>query len=95
MNALPAAPNAFSLAARLGYSPNEMALDEEMGTIYFPMELRVSFPTKRSFIRLPRFANDGFSLDDKLLRALAESELMRAIEDHNAKARSLREKESA
>jgi hypothetical protein len=95
MNALPRAPRPADLAAALGYNPSEMAIDSERGTIYFPTELRVSHPAPRIFVRLPRFAKDGFTPDESKLLAVAESELMRAIEDHNAEAKRVREKEAA
>ncbi len=91
LDALPCAPMPTDLAAAFGYSPSEMAIDPERGTIYFPTEMQLSFPTSRIFLRLPRFAGDGFTPDETLLRAIPESELMKAVEDHNAEAKRLRE----
>lgn len=93
--ALPEAPQPHHLAAALGYNPSEMALDSERGTIYFPTTVDVSFPTKRYFVRLPRFDRDGFDPDANILRAIPESELMKALEDHNAEARRRREEKEA
>jgi hypothetical protein len=95
MAALPRIPRPDELASVFGYSPNELAMDGNRGVIYFPTELRVAHPAPRTFIRLPRFDRDGFTPDEAELRAIPESELMKAIEDHNAEAKRLREKESA
>lgn len=95
MAALPKAPRPNRLAAAVGYSPNEMAMDGDRGVIYFPTELHVSQPTDRYFVRLPRFERDGFTPDERELRAIPESELMKALEDHNAEAKRLREKQAA
>lgn len=85
IGALPTAPDAINLARKLGYTPNEMAMD---GTcIFFPTTLQVSFPAERAFLRLPRFAGDKFEPDPAILQALPESEFMKALEDHNAEAR--------
>lgn len=89
--ALPSAPRAEELTSLLGYKPESLAVDSARGTIYFPTELSVIFPRKRFFIRLPRFAQDGFEPDPNMLLALPESEFMQAIEEHNAEARRLRE----
>lgn len=91
MRALPPTPKGKSLAGMLGYNPREMAMDGSK--IYFATELRTSHPTERVFVRIPRFANDGFEPDETMLRALPESEFMKAIEDHNAEAKRLREAE--
>jgi hypothetical protein len=88
---LPEAPNPSKLARRLGYDPTEMAIDSKRGTIHFPSELTVVHPTRRIFLRLPRFEGDGFTPDETLLRAIPESQLMKAVEDHNAEAKRLRE----
>jgi hypothetical protein len=86
---LPRAPDAWALASRLGYSTTEFACD---GTkLYFPTAIALSFPASRMFLRLPRFSEDGFNPEESFLRALPESEFMRAVEDHNAEARRLRE----
>jgi hypothetical protein len=95
MQALDRIPNPDVLAAAFGYAPNELAIDGNRGVIYFPTELRVSFPQARTFLRLPRFAKDGFTPDESELRAVPESEMMKAVEDHNAEARRLREKAAA
>jgi hypothetical protein len=95
LDALPRIPRPCALASALGYNPAEMALDGERGVIYFPTELRVSFPAQRFFIRLPRFEKDGFTPDDAELKAVPESELMKAVEDHNAEAARSRQKEAA
>jgi hypothetical protein len=92
--ALPNAPQASSLASSLGFNPTGWALCDS-GRVYFPTELSVIFPKKRSFVRLPRFEGDGFEPDATMLRALPESEFMRAVEDHNAEARRLREADAA
>lgn len=76
------APTPGELAAALGFAPKEWAFCDS-GVIYFPTELRVEFPAKRSFVRLPRSAGDGYEPDETMLRALPESELMKALEDHN------------
>lgn len=95
IKALPPMPRAEKLAGALGYNPSEMAMDTNKGVVYFPTELQVAHPECRTFVRLPRFANDGFEPDPSLLRALPESEFMKAIEDHNAEAKRLREAEPA
>ena len=81
-------PQASALARDLGYSPRFMPTGN--GKIYFPTEVRVVFPAERHFLRLPLTEDDGFEADDRL-RALPESDFMRALEDHNAEARRLRE----
>lgn len=91
MRALPVTPKGGSLAGKLGYNPREMACDGNK--IYFATELQVAHPTERTFVRIPRFANDGFEPDPATLRALPESEFMKAVEDHNAEAKRLREAE--
>jgi hypothetical protein len=88
---LPAVPRPDALAKLFGYSPNELAMDSDRGVIYFPTEMRVAHPAPRSFLRLPRFDGDGFTPDEAVLRALPESELMKAVEDHNAEAKRQRE----
>jgi len=93
IRALPVTPKGESLAGMLGYNPLEMAMDGFK--VYFATELRTSHPTERIFVRIPRFANDGFEPDETMLRALPESEFMKAIEDHNAEAKRLRESEPA
>lgn len=87
--ALPCAPQSHELASAYGYNPKEWAIDG--GRIYFPTDLRTEFPERRTFLRLPRFANDGFEPDEALLRALPESQFMLAVELHNAEAKRLRE----
>jgi hypothetical protein len=91
MRGLPRAPQPQALAALFCYSPSTFAMDPDRGTIYFPTELRTGHPAPRSFLRLPRFEGDGFTPDETVLRALAESDLMKAVEDHNAEAKRLRE----
>lgn len=88
---LPLAPSAHDLAAAYGYNPPHFAMSGR--TIYFPTELFLKFPQDRIFIRLPRFAEDGFEPNEAHLRALPESELMAAIEAHNAEAKRQREAE--
>lgn len=83
--ALPLAPRSGDLASSYGYSPPHFAIDG--GTIYFPTELRVKFPVERIFVRLPRFAEDGFEPDETILQAIPESQFMAAIEAHNFEAR--------
>lgn len=92
---LPRTPRPDALAAAFGYSPSQLAMDSERGTIYFPTTLRVAHPQPRTFLRIPRFDGDGFTPNDTMLRAIPESELMKAVEDHNAEARRLREKDAA
>ena len=89
--ALPRKPLATQLAAELGYNPESFAIH---GTsIYFPTELRVTHPQIRHFLRLPLSPEDGFQADPAFLKAIPESELMKAVEDHNAEANRLREQE--
>jgi hypothetical protein len=95
MRSLPRAPRPDELAAAFGYSPNELAVDCNAGVIYFPTELRVTHPAPRTFLRLPRFDRDGFTPNEAELRAIPESELMKAVEDHNDEAKRLREREPA
>lgn len=90
---LPDTPKGEKLAGMLGYNPDQMAMDG--GTIYFATETRVLFPAERIFVRIPRFAEDGFDPDPAMLRALPESEFMKAIEDHNAEVKRLREAKAA
>ena len=93
MAALPRQPTTSSLASDLGYNPASFAMD---GTsIYFPTEVRVEHPETRHFLRLPLTSDDGFDADPDFLRAVPESELMKAVEDHNAEARRLRVQEDA
>lgn len=89
MSAIEAAPEAMHLAGQLGYNPREMAMDGF--SIYFPTALAVAHPEPRFFVRIPRTAGDGFEPDPAILRALPESEFMKAIEDHNAEAARTRE----
>lgn len=90
MRALLRCPDAGSLARSFGYSPSELAIDGSRGVIYFPTVMRTEHPVQRTFLRLPRFAKDGFEPDPAMLRALPESEFMAALEAHNAEARRLR-----
>lgn len=92
---LPHPPRATDLASQFGYNPSEWAIDRERGVIYFPTMMQVAHPEPRSFLRLPRFSGDGFEPDETILRALAESELMKAVEDHNAEAKRQREAKAA
>lgn len=87
--ALPRAPQSHDLAARYGYNPPHFAIDG--GKIYFATDIALTFPAERIFLRLPRFADDGFEPNEAHLRALPESELMAAIEAHNAEAKRQRE----
>lgn len=89
ISGLPSAPSASDLAASYGYNPPHFAISG--GTIYFPTELFLKFPQERIFLRLPRFAEDGFEPNEAHLRALPESEFMAAIEAHNAEAKRQRE----
>lgn len=89
INDLRRAPQAPSLAGSYGYNPRHFPIDG--GSIYFPSEIQVKFPDERIFLRIPRFADDGFEPDETNLRAVPESELMAAIEAHNAWANRLRE----
>lgn len=89
--ALPCKPLPTSLAADLGYNPASFAMDGF--SIYFPTEIRVEHPETRHFLRLPLQAGDGFEPDLQRLKPIAERELMKAVEDHNAEARRLREVE--
>jgi|GEM_PF-2220643 len=86
---LNSAPLPHDLASSYGYNPPHFAIDG--GKIYFASELRVTFPADRIFLRLPRFAEDGFEPNEAHLRALPESEFMAAIEAHNAEAKRLQE----
>ena len=88
---VPRCPQSHELAAAYGYNPSQMALDASKGCIYFPTDVCTGFSDRRTFLRLPRFANDGFEPDATLLRAVPESELMAAIEAHNAEAKRRRE----
>ena len=92
--ALPRLPQADDLASALGYSPKEMVFDSNRGTVFFPTELRVAHPIDRMFVRLPRIAGDDFKPDETMLRAIPESELMKAVEDHNAETKRLRDAEA-
>lgn len=83
--ALPQAPKPGDLASSYGYNPPHFAIDG--GKIYFPGELQVTFPVERIFVRLPRFAEDGFEPDETILQAIPESQFMAAIEAHNFEAR--------
>ena len=74
-------PKGEDVAPLFGWSPNQMAMSGT--TIYFPTTLSVDFPAPRHFVRLPRFAEDGWEGHGGL-SAVPESEFMRAIEIHNA-----------
>ncbi len=87
--ALPQAPKPGDLASSYGYNPPHFAIDG--GKIYFPTEVQVTFPVARIFLRLPRFAEDGFEPDEAILQAIPESQFMAAIEAHNAEAKRQRE----
>lgn len=79
-------PSGEDLAAAFGWNPSELAMDTDRGTIYFPTTLSTVRPIPRHFVRLPRFAADGWEGHPGLAE-IAESAFMRAIEDHNAAAR--------
>lgn len=81
---LPCVPQVDELASSYGYNPKELAIDDSKGVIYFPSLISTGFSARRHFLRLPRFKNDGFEPDVALLRAVPESELMAAIEAHDA-----------
>lgn len=85
MKALPVPPSPEQLCADYGYQPSEFPI--EGTTIYFATALRVTFPSERIFLRIPRTASDGFEPNEAHLRALPESEFMAAIEAHNAEAK--------
>lgn len=87
---LPCAPSASDLAEKFGYAPPEMAFDSERGVVYFTTDLRVAHPVDRFFLRIPRFGGDNFEPEPDLLKAVPESELMLAVETHNAEAQRLR-----
>lgn len=93
MQACASAPEDTALASALGYNPSEIAMDTNRGVIYFPTSLRVDHPSARYFVRIPRFDRDDFKPDKSRLRAIPESELMRALEEHNAEV--LRQNERA
>ncbi|MBO9602581.1 MAG: hypothetical protein J7496_08745 [Novosphingobium sp.] len=93
--ALPQGKRGRELAYDLGYNPKQMAMDGSRGVIYFPTDLRVTFPAERIFVRIPRFTDDGFEPDPAILRELRESEFMAAVEAHNAEARRQREEREA
>lgn len=93
ISALPRAPQSHELAAAYGYDPKQWAVDG--GRIYFPSDVTTGFERRRFFLRLPRFAEDGFEPDEARLRAIPESELMAAIEAHNAEAKRRREAHNA
>lgn len=59
-------------------------------TLFYATCSEVALPTKRYFLRLPRFADDGWTASEGL-KEIPESELMRAIEDHNAAVRAVKE----
>lgn len=86
---LPRTPQPHDLASAFGYNPPHFAI--ENGRIYFATDLKVTFPSERIFLRLPRFADDGFVPDEDKLRAIPESAFMAAIEANNAEARRQRE----
>lgn len=88
---LPRVPETSVLAKRFGYSPPELAIDQCRGRIYFPTDLSLEYPAKRYFLRLPRFTGDQFAPDEATLRAIPESELLKAVEDHNSEVDRQRE----
>jgi hypothetical protein len=81
-------PNSEEVAVEFGWHPPEMPMDGT--TVYFATASSVALPAPRHFIRLPRFARDQWEQPATLV-AIPESEFMRAIEDHNAAARAMRE----
>jgi len=82
IRALPRSPTDSDLADLFGWNPPELPLDGYR--IYFPTSVRISLPADRYFLRLPRFANDGWPGDPRL-KEIPESTLMLAIEGHNAR----------
>lgn len=84
-------PDGETLAKAFGWSPKTLAIDEQKGTAYFPTTLTVQHPSVRHFVRLPRFADDGWE-QHPALEPIAESAFMLAIEQHNAAAREAKAK---
>lgn len=74
-------PKGEDAAALFGWAPPEMAMDGSK--VYFPTAQTIELPSPRHFIRLPRFAKDGWQGHAGLTEQ-PESEYMRAIEAHNA-----------
>lgn len=89
MDALPLPPSAEELAGDYGYNPAVFPI--EGTSIYFATALRVTFPSERIFLRIPRTESDGFKPNEAHLRALPESEFMAAVSAHNIEAQRQRE----
>ena len=86
LDAIGTCPDGETVAKAFGWSPATLAMDETRGTIYFPTTLSTVRPSVRHFVRLPRFADDGWQ-QHPALDPIAESVFMLAIEQHNAAAR--------
>ncbi len=82
-------PRGEDAAALFGWAPPEMASCGNK--IYFPTAQTIELPSPRHFIRLPRFPKDNWPGHEGL-NELPESELMRAIEAHNALVREHNDK---
>lgn len=86
LEAIGARPDGEAVAQAFGWNPKTLAMDETRGTVYFPTTLSVERPSVRHFVRLPRFADDGWE-QHPALEPIAENAFMLAIEQHNAAAR--------
>ena len=77
------APSDGKLAQLLGWDVTETPMDGYR--LYFPVAARVEYPETRVFLRLPRWAGDGWE-GSKYLVEVHESALMAALAAHNAEA---------
>lgn len=87
-------PDGSDAAALFGWNPSTLAIDSHRGIIYFPTAQTIELPSPRHFIRLPRFADDGWQGHEGL-KEVPESEYMRAIEAHNAAVQVMKSERAA
>lgn len=87
LEALPRAPTADHLARSFGWDGSEAVVDGR--SIYFPTTLTLALPEPRRFLRLPRRAGDGWTRPPTLAD-VAEGEVIRLIDAHNAAVRAAR-----
>jgi hypothetical protein len=77
-------PQACDLAEKFGWNNLKPVMDYR--SIHWPSFLEIDFPDKRYFLGLPRQQGDGWIMPDSL-KAIPESEVIEAIETHNAELR--------
>lgn len=77
---VPAIPSARDLAIKLGAPPERIT---DGSKLYWPTAMRVTLPTHRVFVLVPRQIDDGWE-QPRHFTEVPESVFMHAIAEHNA-----------